>query len=85
MTAFALAGVSNWVAFWYPRHEPAPQQTPQQTAEALAEIALGGVVNVRQEPTGERAVPQALALLRKDLQRLEHLLDSDGGAAMRID
>jgi AcrR family transcriptional regulator len=78
LTAFALAGVSNWVAFWYPRHEPAQNQTPQQTAEALAEIALGGIVNVSHEPSGEQAVPQALALLRQDVQRLEHLLNASG-------
>ncbi|MGE0215937.1 TetR/AcrR family transcriptional regulator [Mycolicibacterium sp.] len=81
LTALSLAGVANWVAFWYPRKEPAPQQTPQQVAEALADIALGGVINPQHEVPGEGAIPQALAGLRSYVQRLELLLDAGGRAA----
>ena len=78
LTAFALAGVANWVAFWYPRHEPAAQQTPQQVATALTDIALNGILTGAKEPSGEHAVSQAMAVLHEDLQRLQHLLDAAG-------
>jgi hypothetical protein len=72
LTAFALAGVSNWVAFWYPRTDS--QDSPHEVAEALADIALGGIANTRGEATGDNAVPHALSLLREDVARLEHLI-----------
>lgn len=72
LTAFALAGVSNWVAFWYPRYDG--QRSPREIAETLADIALGGIANTRGEVRGDQAVPHALTLLREDVQRLEHLL-----------
>jgi AcrR family transcriptional regulator len=72
MTAFALAGVANWVAFWYPRQ--GDQRSPREIAESLADIALGGVTNSRGEVTGAGAVPHALSLLREDVARLELLV-----------
>lgn len=72
LTAFALAGVSNWVAFWYPHS--GDERSPREVAETLADIALGGVANTRGEVAGEDAVPHALSLLRDDVARLEHLL-----------
>jgi AcrR family transcriptional regulator len=72
LTAFALAGVSNWVAFWYPHS--GDERSPREIAESLANIALGGIASTRGEVSGEGAVPHALSLLREDVARLEHLI-----------
>ena len=72
LTAFALAGVSNWVAFWYPHS--GDERSPREVAESLANIALDGIANTRGEGSGEDAVPHALSLLREDVTRLERLI-----------
>jgi hypothetical protein len=48
-------------------------RSPAQIAEQLADTALGRLVSSRGF-VGEQAIPQALALLREDVQRLAHLL-----------
>ncbi|MBJ8348245.1 TetR/AcrR family transcriptional regulator [Antrihabitans sp. YC2-6] len=74
LTAFALAGVANWVAFWFPRQTSGPQKSPREIGDALAAIALGGVISARASTDDpDHGVPHALALLRTDVQRLEHL------------
>ncbi|HEY5858471.1 MAG TPA: TetR/AcrR family transcriptional regulator [Aldersonia sp.] len=78
LAAFSLAGVANWVAFWYPRQRSGPS-TPAQVAEQLADIALAGVLSAR-DMNGENAIPQALALLHEDVRRLEHLLGERTGS-----
>lgn len=79
-TAFALIGVANWVAFWYPGPGEDAASPPQVAAE-LADIALGGVLSDR-PLDGTAAIPGALARLREDVARLEHLLsDDDRGRA----
>jgi AcrR family transcriptional regulator len=72
VTAFALAGVANWVAFWYPH--TGDERSPREIAETLADIALGGIADTRGQVAGDAAVPHALSLLREDVTRLEHLL-----------
>ncbi|NMO02951.1 TetR/AcrR family transcriptional regulator [Gordonia sp. TBRC 11910] len=72
-TAFALIGVANWVAFWYPRPGQ-DSDSPAQIAAELADIALGGVLSSRSVDAGAGAIPGALALLREDVARLDHLL-----------
>ncbi|MDT5198708.1 MAG: hypothetical protein QOH34_230 [Mycobacterium sp.] len=72
LAAFALAGVSNWVAFWYPRRDGAASQTPDAVARQLADIALGGLLSRRTDDSG--GVAHALDLLREDVARLDHLL-----------
>ncbi|GAA4401513.1 TetR/AcrR family transcriptional regulator [Tsukamurella soli] len=73
LAAFALLGVANWVAFWYPPR--GLDLSPAQVADQLADIALGGVLSDR-TPDGVDSVPGALALLREDVTRLEHMLTS---------
>ena len=73
LAAFSLVGVANWVAFWYPRQRSSA--SPADLAEQLADIALRGVLSSRGSDA-EHAIPQALAFLREDVQRLEHLLGS---------
>ncbi|TSD93633.1 TetR/AcrR family transcriptional regulator [Skermania sp. ID1734] len=73
LAAFSLVGVANWVAFWYPKQKSAPA-SPAQVAEELADIALRGVLSDRAS-NGESAVGSALAFLKEDVQRLEHLLN----------
>jgi len=78
LAAFALAGVSNWVAFWYPRRDGAPSQTPDAVARQLADIALGGLLSTRTDESG--GVAHALDLLREDVARLDHLLSNSDTA-----
>ncbi|WP_280784377.1 TetR/AcrR family transcriptional regulator [Rhodococcus opacus] len=73
LAAFSLAGVANWVAFWYPRKEGAASGAPRDIAAALTDIALGGLLSTR-ETDGGKGVPAALALLKEDVDRLTHLL-----------
>ena len=76
LAAFALLGVSNWVAFWYPRPAGAGAMDPERLATALASIALEGIVEER--PPGERdGVSHVIGLLRDDLSRLERMLEHD--------
>lgn len=71
LAAFSLAGVANWVAFWFPKQRSSA--SPQGIGEQLADIALGGIFSARAvDPAA--GVPQALALLKEDVQRLEHML-----------
>ncbi len=72
LTAFALIGTANWVAFWYPR-SGRDRLTPVQAGDQLADIALEGVLGDRPNADGP-AVPAALALLKEDVARLEQLL-----------
>jgi AcrR family transcriptional regulator len=76
LAAFSLLGAANWVAFWYPRKGGSGSQGPHEIAEALADIALGGLLEPR-GPGNADGVPHVLGLLRGDLDRLEHML---GGA-----
>lgn len=72
--ALTLAGVANWVAFWFPlRHST--NQTPEHVAQYLADIALEGLFNSR-AADGEAGIPQALRLLHEDVHRLEQLFNS---------
>lgn len=73
VAAFSLAGVANWVAFWYPRKEGAGAATPADLAAELADVALGGITADRGDGGG---VASAIALLKEDIRRLEHLLQS---------
>lgn len=75
LAALTLAGVSNWVAFWFPRRNSA-DLTAERVAEYLADIALRGIMNPR-SIEGEAGIPHALTLLREDVQRLEQLLNTD--------
>src|SRR5699024_7745720 len=74
LAALTLAGVANWIAFWFPRHNAA-ELTPTGVAEYLADIALSGLLNPRARE-GQTGIPQALTLLREDVQRLEQLLNT---------
>lgn len=73
LAAFALIGVSNWVAFWYPLSSGAGAEDPERLAANLADIALTGVVSER-AAVGEDGVAHVLRLLRDDLGRLEQML-----------
>lgn len=76
LAAFALFGVSNWVAFWYPRAEGAGGLGPDRLAPALASLALEGIVE--QRATGDSdSVSHVISLLRQDLSRLERMLEHD--------
>jgi AcrR family transcriptional regulator len=74
LAAFSLAGVANWVAFWYPRAESAGALPPDDVAARLADIALGGIVTDRTPPNGE-GIAHVIGLLREDLSRLEHMVE----------
>jgi AcrR family transcriptional regulator len=76
LAAFALLGVSNWVAFWYPRAEGAGGLDPERLATALASIALEGIVEVR-APGDRDGVSHVIGLLRDDLSRLERMIERD--------
>ncbi|NEA31332.1 TetR/AcrR family transcriptional regulator [Streptomyces sp. SID13031] len=73
LAAFALVGVSNWVAFWYPRPEGAGAAEPERLAASLADIALQGVLSER-TASGD-GVAHVIGLLRDDLGRLERMLE----------
>lgn len=75
LAAFSLVGVANWVAFWFPRQHSTA--SPESVAAELADVALGGVLTGRGSAS-ENAIPQALAFLKEDVQRLEHLLGENG-------
>lgn len=75
LAAFTLAGMANWVAFWYPRREGAGSKPPREVAEGLAEIALGGLRDERTVPDGAQTVGTVIDLLKGDLARLEHMLE----------
>ena len=75
LAAFALAGVANWVAFWYPRQ--GSTASAEDVAEQISDIALNGLVSGRGSGA-ENAIPQALAFLKEDVERLEHLLADTG-------
>ncbi|ALG84765.1 TetR/AcrR family transcriptional regulator [Gordonia phthalatica] len=72
LTAFALLGATNWMAFWY-RPDQVGDLTPQQAADALAAIALDGVLSERAE--GADSLQGALDLLREDVDRLSLFVD----------
>lgn len=74
LTAFALLGVTNWMAFWY-RPEQVDGLTPKQAGEALASIALDGVLSER--TAGVDSAQGALALLREDVAHLAQFIEAD--------
>jgi AcrR family transcriptional regulator len=76
LAAFSLLGVSNWVAFWYPRHSGAGAATPELLAAGLTDIALGGLV-AKRAPSGTEGIPYMVGLLREDLDRLETMIKSE--------
>lgn len=76
LAAFSLLGASNWVAFWYPRKEGSGSKSPREVAESLADIALGGLLDARASDDQD-GVQHVLGLLRGDLDRLSHMLESD--------
>lgn len=69
VAALGILGICNWVAWWY---RPVDGQTEADVADQLAEMAVLSLA----QPTGRRVgdVEGALALLRDDLDRLEHLM-----------
>lgn len=76
IAAFTLAGISNWVAFWYPRREGLGSQQPREVAEALADLALGGL-RAERGSEGDTTTPvDVLNLIKGDLQRLGQMLES---------
>lgn len=73
LAAFSLMGISNWVAFWYPRPEGITGAPPRVMAKQLADIALGGLI-VTDAEDARGGVDGALQQLQSDVARLQHLL-----------
>ena len=70
IAAFALIGMTNWVAWWY---RPDSGATGPEITEALIEIALRGYL--REEGRRDHAGAEgAIALLREDLAYLERIV-----------
>lgn len=82
IAAFSLAGIANWVAFWYPRRKGLGSKQPREVAEALADLALGGLRAERGSADAEPSVGDVLRLLKADLSRLEQMIGAgpDEGA-----
>jgi AcrR family transcriptional regulator len=79
LTAFALLGMCNWVAWWYrPDREGGP--TVEDVANHLAVLGVESVraADERSSP-GSSGVEHALTLLRQDLAYLERSIAEPSG------
>lgn len=75
-TALALIGMCNWIAWWF---HPGGARSADDVAEQMAEMAVALVAQpADRKPASPRSddPAAALALLRQDLDYLEHVLDS---------
>jgi AcrR family transcriptional regulator len=75
VAAFAVLGMTNWVAWWY-RADREGGHTPDELADELADIGLEGLRAAadRGAPVGMDAVGHAIHLLKQDVGFLEQTL-----------
>jgi AcrR family transcriptional regulator len=75
LAAFALLGMSNWVAWWY-KPDRIPGQTPETLAASMAEMGLAALRIGGNEGTAAEGdgIEHAVELLRQDLDYLERAL-----------
>lgn len=76
LAAFALLGVTNWMAFWY-QADQVGDRTPQQVADLLTSIALDGVFSQRADSVD--SLKGVVALLHEDVDRLSQFVDGPPG------
>jgi len=75
VTAFAVIGMSNWVAWWYSPHKT---NSPDEIAGCMIEMVLRGLLNT---PIPDRTRPQldmALSQIKNAANALESLIDKRG-------
>lgn len=70
-TALAVAGMCNWVAWWY---RPGSSRTPDAVGEEMGELALAMVSQPASRLPVEQGPAGAIAMLREDLDFLEQSL-----------
>jgi AcrR family transcriptional regulator len=81
-TALALIGMCNWIAWWF---HAGGAQSAEEIADQMAEMAVSLVAQSR-DRTPDSPRPDdpaaAVALLRQDLDYLEHVITTAGRSAL---
>ena len=73
VTAFTMIGMCSWPAFWY---KPDGAKSAAEIADTIAELAVQSVVRpARRQLKSAGDVPEALALLREDLDHLSLMIE----------
>ncbi|WP_433062329.1 TetR/AcrR family transcriptional regulator [Dactylosporangium sp. CS-033363] len=72
ITAFAVIGMCNWVAWWY---HPGRDPEPKAVAASIAESAVAMLARPEHARPSEQGVHGAIARLRADLDHLSRLVD----------
>lgn len=73
--ALGIIGMLNWVAWW---HHPGDAQNDRAVATELADMALRSLAQEQVTAGAPEGPARAIELLRRNLDYLEHLLESTG-------